>query len=65
MSIEKVTLEITPQAFNRKEAAGYLGIAENTLVKLLNSGRIKCIHAGRRLIIPKRELDKFLCSVTE
>lgn len=48
--------------YNRKEAAQYLGLAENTFVKLLNAGRIRCIRAGRRILIPKKALDDFLNS---
>ena len=45
---------------NRKGASQFLGIAENTLVKLLSSGRIKYIKCGRRTIISKKELQRFL-----
>jgi len=55
-----MAIEIQPAAFNRKQAAQYLGISENTLVKLLNSGKIRFVKAESRLIIPKVELDKFL-----
>lgn len=55
-----MTTDVIKVAYNRQEAAKYIGVAENTFVKLLNSGRIKYIKAGRRLIIPKKELDRFL-----
>ena len=55
-----MTKEVQKVAFNRKEGAAYLGIAENTLVKLLNEGRISFIRVGRRILIPKQTLDRFL-----
>jgi excisionase family DNA binding protein len=52
---------IEKQAFNRKEAAAYMGLAENTFInKLVKTNRIKYIQVGRRCIFPKKELDKFL-----
>lgn len=55
-----MTIEIQPAAFNRKQAARYLGLSENTLVKLIQSGRVKQIKIDRRVIIAKAELDRFL-----
>jgi excisionase family DNA binding protein len=55
-----MTIQIEKAAFNRAEAAAYLGMAQNTLIKLLDAGTIKHIRAGRRLIIPKMALDRFL-----
>lgn len=52
--------EIKPAAFNRKQAAQYLGISENTLVKLLRTNRINFVKAESRIIIAKVELDRFL-----
>jgi excisionase family DNA binding protein len=53
-------MEIQKATFNRKEAAAYLGIAENSLAKLLLGGRIRYIRAGRRILIPKVAIDRFL-----
>jgi len=53
-------MEIQKATFNRKEAAAYLGIAENSLVKLLLNGRIQYVREGRRLLIPKTAIDRFL-----
>lgn len=55
-----MTTDIKKAAFNRAEAAAYIGVAPNTLVNLLKLGSIRHIKAGRRLIIPKAALDKFL-----
>lgn len=54
--------DIVKQGYNRKEAAKYIGVAENTLVKLENSSMVNCIKFGRRKIYPKAELDRFLGS---
>ena len=46
--------------FNKKEAAAYLGLCENSFLKLLKSGRVKYKKAGRRWLIPRKALDEFL-----
>ncbi|MDF2892068.1 MAG: Helix-turn-helix domain [Clostridia bacterium] len=45
---------------NAKEAAEYLGIAKNTLAKLLNSGEIKFVRVDRRILITIEALNKWL-----
>lgn len=52
--------EVKKAAYNRSEAAKYLGMAENTLVKLLQSGEIKFIRVGRRILIPIKSLNEWL-----
>lgn len=47
-------------AFNRGEAAAYIGVSENTLVKLFQEGKVTFQKVGRRVIVSKGELDKFL-----
>ena len=51
--VEKIT-------FNRKEAASYLGLAENTFIKLLKDGSVPHIRVGRRVLIPKSAIDRFI-----
>ena len=51
---------VEKQAFNRKEAAAYLGMAENTFVKLMGSGRVHFVKVGRRILVPRTSLDSFL-----
>ena len=55
--------KIEKQAFTRKDAAAYLGLAENTLRKLLNSGEVPYTVLGNRLIIPKAGLDNYLSRI--
>ena len=52
--------EVKKAAYNRSGAAKYLGMAENTLVKLLQSGEIKFIRVGRRILIPIKSLNEWL-----
>jgi excisionase family DNA binding protein len=52
--------QIERQGYNRKEAAGYLGVSENTLVKLCRDGYVGVVQVGRRKIYNKGELDRFL-----
>ena len=55
-----MTKAIEKQAYNRKEGAAYIGVAENTFRKLLNAGEINFTTFGRRLIIPKMSLEAYL-----
>jgi excisionase family DNA binding protein len=47
-------------AFNVRDGARYLGLGETKFRELLRSGMIGCRRAGRRVIIPRSELDRFL-----
>lgn len=42
------------------EAMDYLGIGENTLYKLLNSGELGAFRIGRIWKIPQKEIDKYI-----
>ena len=42
------------------EAMDYLGIGENTLYRLLNSGELGAFRIGRIWKIPRKELDKYI-----
>ena len=42
------------------EAMEYLGIGENTLYRLLNSGELGAFRIGRIWKIPRKELDKYI-----
>ena len=42
------------------EAMDYLGIGENTLYRLLNSGEIGAFRIGRIWKVPRKELDKYI-----
>jgi len=46
--------------FNMEESARALGIHRNTLAKLISEGRICPVRVGRRLILSRARLEKFL-----
>ena len=42
------------------EAMYYLGVGENTLYRLLNSGELGAFRIGRVWKIPRKEIDKYI-----
>lgn len=60
-----MTLDIEKKAFNRQEASLYLGVALNTFVRLMKSGKIRYVRAGYRYLIPRDALDEFLAGGNE
>ena len=42
------------------EAKNYLGIGENSIYRLLNSGELGAFRIGRTRKIPIKELDKYI-----
>jgi len=52
--------QVIKMGFNRKEAAQYIGVSENTLVKYLKEGLIRHKKVDNRVFITRVELDKFL-----
>ena len=60
-----MTQVVEKQALNRKEAAAYLGMAQNTFVKLMESGRVHFVKVGRRILVPKTSLERFLNGESE
>ena len=42
------------------EAMDYLGVGENTLYRLLNSGELGAFRIGRIWKVPRKELDKYI-----
>lgn len=47
-------------ALTRAEAAEAIGVHPQTISKLVHEGRLKAVHVGARLIIPRSELERFL-----
>lgn len=45
---------------NVEESARAIGVHRNTLAKLIREGRIRPVRVGRRLIIARAQLEKFL-----
>ena len=42
------------------EAGDYLGVGENTLYKLLNSGQLGAFKIGKIWKVPRKELDIYI-----
>lgn len=42
------------------EIAGLLGISRSGAYKLINQGYIRCIRAGKLILVPVEALDDFL-----
>ncbi len=57
---EARVVEIEPALLNVTEAARYLACGRTTLFMILREGRIRSIRRGRRRLIPRSELDKFV-----
>jgi excisionase family DNA binding protein len=47
-------------AYSVEEAAYYIGGSRPTVYRLMGSGALPSIHIGRRRMILKEDLDKFL-----
>lgn len=45
---------------NLMEVAYQLGIGRNSALELIHSGRLRSVRIGRRIVIPRRELEAFL-----
>jgi excisionase family DNA binding protein len=42
------------------DAAGYLGVSERTIARLLDRGRIRSTTIGRRRLLHRDDLDEYL-----
>ena len=49
-----------PSAFNVRDGAAYLGVGETLFRQLLRAGTISHRKVGRRVIVSKAALDRFL-----
>jgi excisionase family DNA binding protein len=47
-------------AYSKVEAAERLGIGYMTIHRLTKNGTIRTVRAGRRVLIPRAELERFL-----
>lgn len=47
-------------AYSKVEAAERLGVGYVTLHRLTKDGTIRTVKAGRRVLIPRLELERFL-----
>jgi excisionase family DNA binding protein len=49
-----------PKAVNVTEAAKVLGLHPHTVRGMVEDGRLYSVRVGKRILIPVRELDRFL-----
>ena len=47
-------------AFSVEEAGNYLGTSRPTVYRLMDSGDLPSIHIGRRRLVLREDLDKFI-----
>jgi excisionase family DNA binding protein len=47
-------------AFSRDEVAQRLGVSRDSVIRAIAKGKIKIIRLGRRVLIPKTELERLL-----
>ncbi|MDA0988811.1 MAG: helix-turn-helix domain-containing protein [Chloroflexi bacterium] len=52
-------------AFSIREATVYLGINRATLYRLMNSGALESFHVGRRRLLARSALDRFIQQQTD
>lgn len=46
--------------FSRDELAQKLGVSRDSVIRAIAKGKIKTIRFGRRVLIPKSEVDRLL-----
>lgn len=51
---------ISPGALAIPDAAAYLGVSEGTIFNLIRSNRLAKVKIGRRTVIARSELDRFI-----
>jgi len=54
-----------PILLDIEPAAGELGVSRSTMYKLLNDGAIRSVHIGRRRLIERDELVRFVGEIRE
>ena len=55
-----MTNQITPIARNRRQAADYLGVSEDTIDRLRKAGHLPARKIGRRVLIRTADLDALI-----
>jgi len=53
-----------PRAYSVAHAAVLLGISRQLTYNLLNEGKIRCLRAGDRRLIPREALEEFLATAS-
>ncbi|WP_412026823.1 helix-turn-helix domain-containing protein [Deinococcus yunweiensis] len=55
-----MTIQDGKHIYTPEEARAYLGIGRNLVYKLIESGQLRAVRAGTRLLIPATALTEFL-----
>ena len=50
----------TPAALGIPDSAAYLGVSRGTVYNLLKRGELRKVKVGRRSVIARHDLDRFL-----
>ncbi len=51
---------ITPLAYSVEDAAKQLSVSSQSVRRLIDRGELKARRVGRRVIVPKNELERWL-----
>jgi excisionase family DNA binding protein len=51
---------ITPLAYSVEDAAKQLSVSAQSIRRLIERGELKARRAGRRVLVPKNELERWL-----
>lgn len=55
----------TARLLSAKQSAAYLGISRQQLYVLINRQQVKPVHIGKRTLIDRFELDRFVDSLAQ
>lgn len=52
-----------PLVYTLEEAANALTLGRSTVWKLVRQGRLRVVRVGKRVLVPKKEIDRLLNGV--
>jgi len=58
--MEHTEIKDLPMTLTVEEIATILRVGRNTAYRLVQEGDIRCIRCGRKILIPRESLEKFL-----
>lgn len=59
------TICVERQTFSVREAAKVLGLGRNTAYDLVKTKRIRSLGLGKKILIPRREIERLLAGLPE